>query len=187
GWTGEMGYEIYTQGEATDCSELWDHLFNVGRPHGMVFGSISSMEMRRIEAGILDSGTDFDLSMTPYEAGLDGFIDLDKGDFIGRTALLAADKDVKRLFGLKCPGGIPGYREKIFDGHTAVGHVTAGAWSPYLKSGIGYVRFSSPANWAGRKLLVKNAEGKAFDCEILDLPFYDPEKLIPRGIDTSLP
>ena len=187
GWTGEMGYEIYTQGKATDCSRLWDHLMNVGHPHGMVFGSISSMEMRRIEAGILDNGTDFDLTMTPYEAGLGAFIDLDKDDFIGRTTLLAAEKDVKRLFGLKCPGGIPGYREQILDGHTAVGHVTAGAWSPYLKCGIGYVRFDSSGNWAGRNLLVKTAEGRALDCEILDMPFYDAEKLIPRGIDISIP
>lgn len=187
GWTGELGYEIYTQGAATDCPKLWDHLMAVGKPHGMIFGSISSMEIRRIEGGILDTGTDFDMSMTPFEAGLDAFVDLDKENFIGRNSLLLAPRGVKRLFGLKCADGIPGYREQVVESANAVGHVTAGAWSPYLKSGIGYVRFNTPGNWAGRKLAVKTTEGKAFDCEILDLPFYDAEKRIPRGLDKTIP
>ena len=185
GWTGEMGYEVYTQGAATDCGRLWDRLMSVGQPHGMIFGSISSMEMRRIEAGILDNGTDFDLTMTPFEAGLGSFVDLDKPDFIGRKALLAADRQAKRLFGLKCPGGIPGYREVILDGARAVGHVTAGAWSPFLASGIGYVRFDAPGDWAGSRLQVKTAENGVLDCEIIDLPFYDAEKRIPRGLDRT--
>jgi aminomethyltransferase len=187
GWTGELGYEVYTQGDATDCSKLWDRLMEVGNPHGLVFGSISSMEMRRIEAGILDSGTDFDLSMTPFEAGLGSFVDLDKQGFIGREALLKAPREGRRLFGLKCPGGIPGYREQVIDGGKPVGHVTAGAWSPFLRSGIGYVRFHAAGDWAGRKLAVRTADARVLDCEVLDLPFYDAEKRIPRGIDKSIP
>jgi glycine cleavage system aminomethyltransferase T len=187
GWTGELGYEVYTQGSATDCPRLWEHLMTAGKPHDMIFGSISSMEMRRIEAGILDNGTDFDMSMTPFEAGLDAFVDLDKDGFVGRDALLSSPRGVKRLFGLKCPGGIPGYHEHVVDGVVSVGHVTAGAWSPYLKSGIGYVRFNAPRNWVGRKLVVKTADGKSLDCEILDLPFYDAEKLIPRGLEKTVP
>ncbi|MEI8179493.1 aminomethyltransferase family protein [Aestuariivirga sp.] len=185
GWTGEMGYEVYTQGAATDCDRLWDRLMAVGQPHGMIFGSISSMEMRRIEAGILDNGTDFDLTMTPFEAGLGRFVDLDKSDFIGRAALLTADQQGKRLFGLKCRSGIPGYREVIMEGTRPVGHVTAGTWSPFLALGIGYVRFDVPGPWAGRELQVRTAEKGVLDCEIIDLPFYDPEKRIPRGLDRS--
>ena len=46
----------------------------------------------QIEAGILDNLSDFDASMTPFEAGLGSFIDLDKDNFIGRDALLKADQ-----------------------------------------------------------------------------------------------
>lgn len=182
GWTGELGYEVYAQGAAIDCDRLWDALMGAGKPYGMIFGSISSMEMRRIEAGILDNGTDFDQTMTPDEAGLGPFIDLDKGSFIGRAALLQMKGRGKRLFGLTCPGGIPGYLEEVLDGANAVGHVTAGAWSPSLKSGIGYVRFKSGGQWAGRTLEVKTAEGQRLACTVIDLPFYDAEKLIPRTI-----
>ena len=84
GWTGELGFEVYTQGNATD----W-----CGAPRGMESASLASMAIRRIEAGVLDNGTDFDMSMTPFEAGLGAFVDLEKENFIGRTALLSADRN----------------------------------------------------------------------------------------------
>ncbi len=186
GWTGEMGFEIYTQGARTDCKRLWQHLFDVGTPQGMVFGSITSMEMRRIEAAILDSGTDMDATMTPFEAGLGAFIDLDKPGFVGSVALGSADRRTL-LYGLKCVGTTPSMNDAVIDGDRVVGRVTAGAQSPYLKAGIGYVRFVEPADWAGRTLEIKQATGRTYACEIVDLPFYDKDKLIPRGIDKAIP
>jgi aminomethyltransferase len=186
GWTGEMGFEIYTQGSRTDCNRLWKLLFDVGAPHGMVFGSITSMEIRRIEAAILDSGTDMDVTMTPYQAGLGAFIDLDKQGFVGRAALECADRR-KLLYGLKCAGATPSMNDAILDGLRVVGRVTAGAQSPYLKTGIGYVRFIEPADWAGRTLSLKRASGETHPCEIVELPFYDKDKRIPRGIDKTIP
>lgn len=186
GWTGELGFEIYTQGSATDCPRLWKHLMDAGSPQGMVFSSLASMEIRRIEAGILDNGTDFDMSMTPFEAGLGAFIDLNKQAFIGRAALLEADRG-SRLFGVKCADATPVYRGDVLDGENPVARVTAGAWSPYLKTGIGYVRFQRPGNWAGKKLSLKTEASKTVPCEIVELPFYDREKLIPRGIDKQVP
>jgi aminomethyltransferase len=186
GWTGELGYEVYTQGESTDCGRLWDHLLATGKPHGMVAGSNSSMAIRRIEAGILDSGTDFDMTMTPFAAGLGAFVDMDKSDFVGRLALLDADRRT-RLYGLKCPGSAPGYRCSIADGDQIVGHVTAGAWSPHLRTGIGYARFKSAGDWAGRKLAILAADGRPHACEVVELPFFDKEKLIPRGLGKDIP
>ena len=186
GWTGELGYEIYTQGDATDCPGLWQHLLQAGEPHGMMVGSISSMEIRRLEAGILDNGTDFDVSMTPFEAGLDAFVDLDKEDFIGRTALLDG-KPGTRIYGVKSAEATPVYHGKILDGEEDVARITAGAWSPYLGAGIGYARFHSAGNRTGQKLTMRTAEGKSVACEIVDLPFYDREKRIPRGLDKTIP
>jgi glycine cleavage system aminomethyltransferase T len=185
GWTGELGYEIYSRGEETDYRRLWDHLFEAGSPHGMVFGSISSMEIRRMEAAILDNGTDMDMSMTPYQAGLGAFIDLDKQEFIGRSALLETERR-PLIYGLKCEA-VPDMNYEVLDGQDMVGYVTGGAWSPYLQSGIGYVRFNDPGDWAGRTLSL-NVEGDGiYPCEIVELPFYDPEKRIPRGLDRSIP
>ncbi len=57
GWTGEIGCEIYTQAN-TNADVLWKRVLSAGAPHGMRFGSVASMGIRRIEAGILESGSD---------------------------------------------------------------------------------------------------------------------------------
>jgi hypothetical protein len=49
------------------------------------------------------------------------------------------------------------------------------------------VRFNDAGEWAGQKLSMKNADGDLVACEIVDLPFYDPEKRIPRGLDKTVP
>jgi glycine cleavage system aminomethyltransferase T len=186
GWTGELGYEVYTQGPKTDCEKLWSDLMAAGQPLGMEFSASPSMEIRRIEAGILDNITDFDWSMTPFQAGLGKFIDMDKAEFVGRKALLEADRECL-LFGLKCAVAVPRMNDLVLAQGQRAGRVTAGAWSPYLKCAVGYVRFDGPGDWEGRELVLEKADGACWPCEVVSLPFYDPEKLIPRGLDMTLP
>ena len=179
GWTGELGYEIYTQGAATDGPRLWEHLVTSGRAHGMIFGAMQSMNIRRIEAGILDSGSDFDTSMTPFEAGLERFIDLEKDCFIGREALLNAKRG-KRLYGLICKDLAPRSGDAIFAGNAQVGVVTTGAQSPFLAAGIGYVRFDEAGTWSGKRFLLRTSGGGQAECDILEPPFYDRDKQAPK-------
>ena len=156
----------------------------VGAPGGLIFSSMLSMNIRRIEAGILDSGSDFDTSMTPFEAGLEKFIDLEKEGFIGREALLVAKRS-KRLYGLLCRDLVPTGGFGIFDGNDQVGVVTTGAQSPYLKAGIGYVRFDHGGNWSGRTLSMRSGTRGSAICEIVDPPFHDRGKEIPRRLNPS--
>ena len=181
GWTGEMGIEIYSDGENTDHHALWDHLIAAGAPSGLAFSSAESMGIRRIEAGILDNGTDIDPSMTPYEAGIGAFVELDKADFVGRDALAKADQSC-RLFGLTCAEAVPFAGLQVRDGDSVVGHMTTGAWTPYLEAGIGFVRFHEKGDWSGRQLTLCTDEGSEHACDIVELPFYDAEKKIPRGL-----
>ena len=181
GWTGEMGFEIYSNGAGTDHHALWDHLISTGAPLGMGFSSLESMGIRRLEAGILDNGTDMDPSMTPYEAGIGAFVDLDKDDFVGRDALVKADQNCL-LMGLTCSELVPLTGLQVLDGDIVVGHMTAGAWSPYLETGIGFVRFRQKSDWLGRKLALCTPEGSQHQCEIVSLPFYDAQKKIPKGL-----
>jgi len=180
GWTGEMGFEIYSEA-GIDHHALWDHLMTSGVPLGMSFSSVESMGIRRLEAGILDNGTDMDSSMTPYEAGLGAFVELDKPDFVGRDALAKADQSCL-LMGLTCFEAVPLASLQVLDGDSVVGHMTAGAWSPYLETGIGFVRFRQKGDWLGRKLALRTPEGSQYQCEIVSLPFYDAQKKIPKGL-----
>lgn len=186
GFTGELGYEIYSLGDQTDHPALWTHLMAAGAPHGMEFSCANSMETRRIEAGILDNITDMDMTMTPFEAGLGGFVDMDNEDFVGRAALVDADRKTL-LYGVKCQDAMPTMGRNVLDAETVVGRVTAGAYSPWLETHVGYVRFDSPGNWPGRACTLEGSDGETHSCEIVALPFYDPEKKIARSIDTIVP
>ena len=181
GWTGELGFEVYSEAATTDHDALWDHLMAAGQAFDMTLSAAESMGIRRIEAGILDYGTDIDHSMTPYEAGIGAFVDLDKADFVGRKALQKADQACL-LFGLSCAEIAPLAGLQILDGNSVVGHMTAGAWTPYLEKGVGFVRFDQKGDWLGRHLSLCSPDGKLHDCDIVSLPFYDAEKNIPRGI-----
>jgi len=138
------------------------------------------------DSRILDNGTDIDPSMTPYEAGLGAYVHLDKGDFIGRDALQNASRE-PLLLGLKCEKTVPLVGLEVYDADEAVAQMTIGAWSPYLDCGIGYVRFREPGKWVGRDLTLRDKNGNSHPCEIVDLPFYDAEKRIPRGLDRKIP
>ena len=182
GWTGEVGFEIYSEGENFDPTALWEHLLLHGEPYGMQFSSAESMGIRRLEGGILDYGTDIDRSMTPYESGIGAFVDLEKpGGFVGRDALVNANRECL-LLGLTCAGTVPSAGLEVLDGETPVGRMTAGAWTPYLQTGIGFVRFNKPGDWIGKQLSVREHDGNRHSCNIVALPFYDADKKIPRGL-----
>lgn len=144
------------------------------------------MEIRRLEAGILDNITDMDMTMTPFQSGLGRFIDMDKGDFVGRDALVGADQRTL-IYGLKCKDAKPIMNDIVLAAGQPVGRVTAGAWSPYLDTAIGYVRFNEPGEWSGQTLTLMSSNDGKFDCDVVDLPFYDPEKKIARGLDKTIP
>ncbi len=186
GFTNELGFEIYCDGGKTNHLALWDHLMASGEPHGMEFSSTRALTIRRIEGGILGNTTDMDASMTPFEAGLGAFVDLEKDDFIGRDALIDADRR-SLLFGLTCSEATPSSGSEILDGQVVVGHITAGVPSPTLGLGIGYARFAEPGEWVCRTMALRLPDGSTHACNIVDLPFFDKEHKIVRGLDRTIP
>jgi aminomethyltransferase len=183
GWTNEMGFELYTLGEV-DGPKLWGDLLAAGKPHGLIGTGLDSMGIRRIEGGILDNGTDMDPAMTPFQAGLGKFVDFAKPDFIGRAALEDADRTCL-LFGLKVPDAAPVRGARVLSDGKPVGWTTTGAWSPYLNHGVGYVRFDGPGFGPGDRLILRLPDGGEHGAEVVELPFYDAEKLIPRGLSNE--
>ena len=186
GFTNELGFEIFSDGLKTDHLALWDHLMECGKPFGMEFSASRAMTIRRIEGGIFGNLTDIDTSMTPFEAGLGFFVDMDKTDFIGKDSLKEKDKR-PCLFGLTCEKAIPAAGSKVILKNKTVGYVTAGVPSPTLQIGIGYVRFYEPDSWAGQDLLLELPGGDSYEAKVVNLPFIDLEKKIVRGLDRSIP
>ena len=152
----------------------------------MIDSGLDAMDIRRIEAAILNSGSDFDRTMNPYQAGLDAFIDMKKADFIGKAALAVADRR-SMLHGVRCADAEPLILRPAMQSGEVIGLVTAGAWSPYLQCGIGYVRMEDPAHEPGERIEIIGVDGKAYPAECVELPFYDREKKIPRGFESTIP
>ncbi|MDA9238223.1 hypothetical protein N9P15_03910 [Planktomarina sp.] len=100
------------------------------------------------------------------------FVDFKNKEFIGRDALKSGGS-TKILFGVEAKEIIPMRGDQIFDGTRQVGIITTGAWSPFLKHGIGYVRFEKSADWSGKTFALKSKKSGNTTCQIIDLPFYD--------------
>ena len=186
GWTGELGFELYSRRPGVDGDRVFRHLMRVGSGFGMRVSALECMGIRRIEAGIRDNGTDMDASMTPFAAGLGGFVDLEKAVHIGAEALRTADRR-SAFFGVKSDPGTPPGRHLVRHEGREVGRLTAAARSPYLQSTIGYVRFDSPGQWEGEQVSLEAAHGTRYPARVVALPFYDAEKRIPRGLGGAPP
>ena len=184
GYTNELGWEFYTEPHH-DADALWQHLTNAGEAFGMSLFGLDSMHIRRIEAGILNAGSDFDHTTTPFAAGLGRFVDLHKEDFIGQSALVAAPQGV-RLTGFSCDNE-PHIGGEIVVAGKPVGKVTAGAISPYLKHGIGLGLMNSADFNHGDKVEIRCVDGELHPGRLNRVPFYDEEAEIPRGKRVDIP
>lgn len=185
GYTNELGWEYYTEPHH-DAEALWAHIKKAGEPFGIELFGLDSMNIRRIEAGILNAGSDFDHTTTPYAVGLGRFVDEDKDDFIGKAALAKADRGL-RQHGVACKGGEPLINAAVTLGGERIGKVTAGAISPYLGHGIGIVLLDSASHTPGDKVKVGCKDGSMQDAELVEMPFYDKDAEIPRGKKVDIP
>lgn len=185
GYTNELGWEFYTEPHH-DADTLWAHLDAAGKPFGMEIFGLDAMNIRRIEAGILNAGSDFNPTTTPYAAGLGRFVDEDKGDFIGKDALKTASRKA-RLHGVSCAGGEPLISGAVEQAGARIGTITAGATSPYLGHGIGYALLDTADLGPGDKVNVGCRDGSMQEAELVELPFYDKLAEIPRGKLVDIP
>ena len=181
GFTGELGFEIYTLENEKDHCALWDYIMEHGKNFGLEFSSCRSITIRRIEAGILGNLTDMDRTMTPFEAGLGKFVSLNKNNFVGKKALIDVDKR-PILLGFTCSEIIPSAGSHVMENNLSVGTITSGVESPTLKCGVGYVRFNKPHDWVGKKLTIRSKNGTEASGEVVELPFFDREKKLLKGI-----
>ena len=181
GWTAELGFEVYNMDPNVDGNALWSHLLEAGAPHGMEVLSTYSMNPRRIEAGIMNYGTDMGWDTTPFDLGLGDFVDFGH-DFVGRDALQAAEF-APRFSGFVTEANDIKWGAPVMTNGVAVGRVKAFEMSPTLGTGIGYVLFETPAAMRANAFTVKGRDGSEYPLSLHELPFFDAEKRIPRGLE----
>jgi len=183
GWTGEVGYEIYLQ-DGTRGVELWEKIMEAGRPFHI--RPTGPSDIRRIEAGILNYGGDMTLADNPFEVGLGRLVDLDKqADFVGKDALVRAKAAGirRKLVGIEIEGPPIEFNTTRWpaDGDGGrLGYVTSAIHSPRLRKNIGYAMVPTEHAALGKRLTVSTPSGRR-EARIVEKPFIDPGKTIPKG------
>ena len=168
GYTGEDGFEIIA--DAAHASPLWESFLEQGvKPCGL--GARDSL---RLEAGMLLYGQDMDTDTNPFEAGLEWLVDLEKGDFIGRSALVEIKRQGIRhkLIGFQMEGreiARSGYR--ISHSGQDTGRVTSGGYAPTLNVniGLGYVPTELATIGTDIEIIIRS---KPVIAQIVDKRFY---------------
>ncbi len=178
GFTGELGYEIWTTPDY--FASLYDDLWDAGRGLGLVHFGGRALSSLRLEKAYGSFNKDFRPDYTPGETGLDHFIDFSKPDFSGRAAALAerAAGPRRRFVVMEVAEGdadVVGYESIMKDG-AAVGYVTSGAYGHCVGTSLaaGYV----PATLAreGARLEI-DILGEMRAATVRLQPLYDPQGL----------
>jgi dimethylglycine dehydrogenase len=158
-FTGELGYEIWVTADYQRA--LYDLLSGVGGTYGLRLFGGRALNALRIEKSFGTWAREYRPSYGPYEAGLGRFVDLQKGDFIGRSAALVERDSGGSLrlvtFTVTAADADAAGDEPIWHDGRVVGWVTSGAYGHSVQRSLalGYI----PKALAG--------ETSGFEIEIL--------------------
>ncbi|NMP37671.1 MAG: glycine cleavage system aminomethyltransferase GcvT [Clostridiales bacterium] len=174
GYTGEDGFELYCENNC--AAELWEKLLEAGKPFGLIPCGLGSRDTLRLEAAMPLYGHEMTDEITPLETGLGRFVKLDKGDFIGRDALIAKGEPARTRIGLEIlDRGIARGGEPVFLGEKQVGFITSGTMAPCLKKSIAMAIVDIAAASEDTALTVET-RGKRLCAKAVKLPFYKRSK-----------
>ena len=167
-YVGELGWELYCPAEYG--LRLWDTL----HVDGVTPGGYRAIDALRLEKGYRAWASDLTSETTPYEAGLGFAVKPDKGDFIGRGALVEPQERLVCLT-LADPRSIALGSEPVrTDAGEIVGRVTSGGFGYAVGASIAYAYVPAELAEPGRRMSV-DIFGEWVDAEIRHEPLYDPK------------
>ena len=180
GYSGEDGFEVYLPADPATTVKVWEALLTAGEEFGIRPCGLGARNTLRLEAGMSLYGHEISDSINVFEAGLDRWLKLDKGDFIGRKALLdvqAAGGPARKLIALEMVDrGIArdGYPVLSLDGQQ-IGIVTSGSPAPFLKTNIAFALVPASVAAEGADVLVQ-VRANLVRARQEPIPFYKRKK-----------
>jgi aminomethyltransferase len=172
GYTGEDGVELFCR--PADAERLWGALVEAGAPEGLVPAGLGARDTLRLEVAYRLYGSDMDDDTTPLEAGLGWVVKFEKGDFLGRAAMLRQKEGglPRKLVGFVLTDpGIARHGHLVLRDGARVGTVTSGTRSPTLKTSIG-LAYVPPALAAEGSTFAVDIRGRAAAARVVKTPFY---------------
>jgi aminomethyltransferase len=211
GYTGDLGYELWAAPE--HAGELWDLLMERGQGYGIAPAGMAALDIARIEAGLLLISIDYISARraaieaqksSPFELGLEWAVDLTKGSFIGRKALIAEQAagakwafvglevnwgSMEKLFGEvnlvpQVAGRASRQAVPVYAGGgplrmRQVGQATSHTFSPILKKYIALASLerldAKPGNRVKFEITVEYTRLQA-EATVTELPFFNPPR-----------
>jgi aminomethyltransferase len=176
GYTGEDGFEIYVPSDVATSERVWNEVLEVGKEFGILPCGLGARNTLRLESGMSLYEHEISESINPFEAHLDRFLKLDKGDFIGSDALKKVQAEggpKRRLVGLEMIE-----RGIARDGYTVlgasrekIGFVTSGSPAPFLKKNIALAYVPVEVAMVDNEVAVE-IRANAVKAKIIPTPFY---------------
>ena len=179
GYTGEDGFEIYVPSDEPTSEKVWNQVMEAGRGFGIVPCGLGARNTLRLESKMALYGHEISDKINVWEAGLDRYCKLEKGNFIGRGALERAKAAgvTRTLVGLEMiDRGIA--RDEYSCCNEAgekIGVVTSGSPSPTLGKNIALV-YVPPAYSALGTILYVEIRGQKYKAQVVATPFYKRQK-----------
>ncbi len=172
---GELGWELYTTADLG--LRLWDTLWRAGQEHGVIAAGRSAFNSLRLEKGYRAWGHDMTEEHTSYEAGLDFAVRLDRGDFLGRSALEQLPPPRRRLTALLLddPAAVVLGKEPVYvhgATGTAQGYVTSAAYGCTLGRCVAYAWL--PPLPTGTGVHIEHF-GEKVPTTVAEEPLFDPK------------
>jgi aminomethyltransferase len=180
GYTGEDGFEIYVPSDVATSERVWNEVIAAGAEFGILPCGLGARNTLRLEAALSLYGHEISESINVWEAGLDRFCKLEKGEFLGSSALqgvLDAGGPSRKLVGLEVvERGIArdGYRVMDLSGKP-VGYVTSGSPAPFLKRNIALAYVPRSFAEVGTEVAVE-IRNNPVKAKVVPIPFYKKPK-----------
>ena len=171
GYTGEDGFEVAASPAGTVA--FWEALRARGGRYGWVPCGLGSRDTLRLESGYLLYGADADATRTPYEANCGWVVKLQKGDFVGRVALVRRKEAgfTEKLTGVRLLGrGVPRHGCPVWREDRRIGALCSATFAPSLGAGIG-VGYLAPEAWEAGTRVEVEIHGQRAAAETVRGPF----------------
>jgi sarcosine oxidase subunit alpha len=175
GFVGESGWELHFPAEYGE--HMWAALMEAGGEFGIRPFGTEAQRILRLEKMHIISNHDTDILSNPIDADMEWVVKLEKRDFIGRGALVAATESPgrTRLVGFVMQNGIvPHDGSPVVAGFGPIGKVTSSRLSPTIGKGFGLAWVPIDLAEEGKPIQIL-VDGKTHDADVTLEPVYDPD------------
>jgi aminomethyltransferase len=179
GYTGEDGFEIYVPSDVMTSERVWNQVMDAGREFGIVPCGLGCRNTLRLESKMALYGHEISDKINVWEAGLERYCKMEKGDFVGRAALECAKAAglTRTLIGMEMlDRGIARDEYSVCnEAGEAIGVVTSGSPSPTLGKNIA-LAYVPPAFASVGSVLYVEIRSQKCKAQVVPTPFYKRQK-----------